>query len=705
MTAIPSSENTPQLASGGPSASRWAWPIWLILCSPLAWAAPTDDEAELAQAYGDKSVVSIATGSAQPLRRAPSVATVITAEDIQAMGAADLDEVLETVPGLHVSRSTQTQSVVYVMRGIHNDLNPQVLMLVNGVPMTTLVVGNRGVVWAGMPLENVSRIEVIRGPGSAVYGADAFAGVINVITKSASDIKGSQVGLRLGSFDSTDAWWLHGGKWGAVDVAAYLRSGKTAGSRRVVEADAQTGYDGLFNTRASQAPGSLNRGWEGVDGSLDLSLERWRLRLGYVERTDVGSGSGAASALDPNGRSDSRRMTADLSYQAVNWADDWDLSLQWSYMNYRERSSLVLLPPGTFGGTFPEGMQGSPQKWEYHSRFNTALTYTGWSRHRVRFGAGYADENLYRTRETKNFFLGGGLPAYLGSVQDVSLTSPFLFPHRREVGHAYAQDEWNFAQDWTLTAGLRHDHYSDFGGTTNPRLALVWDVDYNLTAKLLYGRAFRAPAFGELYAINNPVALGNPDLKPERIETLEGAVLWQATPAVHLEAGLFEYRMRDILRLSGTQFANSGKQVGRGVEFELTWDAKRDLRLSGNFAHQQSTDKTTGQDAGNSPQNQLYGRADWRFRPGWLLNSQVNWVAGRKRVAGDTRPAIKDYTTFDLSLSTQKSKAAWDWSLTVKNVFNADAREPSPYGQPFVSLPNDLPLPRRTIYLMAAYRL
>jgi outer membrane receptor protein involved in Fe transport len=60
-----------------------------------------------------------------------------------------------------------------------------------------------------------------------------------------------------------------------------------------------------------------------------------------------------------------------------------------------------------------------------------------------------------------------------------------------------------------------------------PRAALVWAMDYNLTAKLLYGRAFRAPSFVEMYAINNPAALGNPNLKPETTDTWEAAVVWQ----------------------------------------------------------------------------------------------------------------------------------------------------------------------------------
>src|SRR5674476_488408 len=147
---------------------------WTVSC----YAASQTEEDELALAYGDKSFVTIASGSRQPIARAPSVATVITAEDIAAIGAADIDEVLETVPGIHVSRSPIGYNPIYTIRGISTQYNPQVLMLVNGIPVTAAYVGDRSQIWAGMPVANIARIEVIRGPGSALYGADAFAGVI-----------------------------------------------------------------------------------------------------------------------------------------------------------------------------------------------------------------------------------------------------------------------------------------------------------------------------------------------------------------------------------------------------------------------------------------------------------------------------------------------------------------------------------------------
>ena len=284
-----------------------------LLSTATVHAAPEADkvdlaqaeEEDLAQAYGDKSFVTIATGTKQPIARAPSVASVITAEDIAAIGAADIDEVLETVPGLHVSRSPIGYNPIYTIRGIDTQYNPEVLMLVNGIPITGVYFGNRSQVWGGMPVENIARIEVIRGPGSALYGADAFAGVINIITKTSADINGTQLGLRAGSFNSLDGWVQHGGTWGNFDVAAYLRAGHTDGQRQIIAADEQTGLDNLFNIPAlppaSLAPGPVNLGYDAIDGRIDLSRDKWRLRAGYQQRSNVATGAGVASALDPVG--------------------------------------------------------------------------------------------------------------------------------------------------------------------------------------------------------------------------------------------------------------------------------------------------------------------------------------------------------------------------------------------------------------------
>src|SRR3990172_3425491 len=155
----------------------------LLVIYVSAVTAQTQEEAALAEIYGGEEFVSIATGQRQLLSQAPSTASVITAADIESMGAADLDQVLETVPGLHVSNSPILYNPLYVIRGIYSAANPQVLVLINGIPITNLFHGDRNQIWGGMLVKHITRIEVVRGPGSALYGADAFADTINIITK------------------------------------------------------------------------------------------------------------------------------------------------------------------------------------------------------------------------------------------------------------------------------------------------------------------------------------------------------------------------------------------------------------------------------------------------------------------------------------------------------------------------------------------
>jgi iron complex outermembrane receptor protein len=180
---------------------------------------------------------------------------VITADDIEAMGATTLEEVLETVPGLHVSLSKKhVMRSVYSIRGIQTSLNPQVLLLVNGHPVRDVYTGCRSAA-VKMLTSSISRVEIIRGPGSAVYGADAFAGTINVITKDSSEINGTTAGLRYGSFATAEAWLQHGGRYAGWDVAVHAAGRESSGdSDRIIDADLQTTIDAALGTSASVAP-------------------------------------------------------------------------------------------------------------------------------------------------------------------------------------------------------------------------------------------------------------------------------------------------------------------------------------------------------------------------------------------------------------------------------------------------------------------
>ncbi len=568
-------------------------------------------------------------------------------------------------------------------------------MLVNGIPITSAFLGNRSNEMGGMPLENVQRIEVIRGPGSALYGADAFAGVINVITKNAANINGTEFGVRAGSFNTSDAYMQYGGKMGTLDAAFYLREGNTNGSQAILQKDA-VGASGPLSTENTS-----------IDARADLSRDAWRFRASYQHR-DLGLGAGLGGALDPNARVVESRMYLDLNYDQANWAQNWDVSGVAGYYNLKQDPAdpyFTLVPAGVIPG-FPNGMIGNPAHSEQHPHGSISAVYTGFEQHRVRIGTGAQINDLYSVSEVKNFTATfgpqpGNPPVLVDATGNPALV--YEMPHKRTVEYAFAQDEWSIAKDWTLTAGVRNDHYSDFGGTTNPRLALVWDAAYNLEVKAMHGSAFRAPSFSELYSINNPVTDGNPSLQPERIVSDELAFSWQQTIRLKSNLNFFHYRMSNTIFPVGVVFQNVGGQTGRGLEWEETYDATGNLRLTGNISLQRSIDDTTGQDAGLAPHKHLFARSDWHFDPLWQFGTTVNYVADRMRQPGDTRPQIPDYTTVDLTLRREKVAGDWNATTMVTNLFGSNALEPTPYST--TGQVSDLPLPGRAIYVMLQHKI
>lgn len=222
------------------SMSRPSLPFTLLaqagvtaLCLVVASGASADEslwDIPLEE-LGQIRVVSIASGTETPLDKAAAITSVINADDIAAMGATDLDQVLETVPGLHVNHSDQGFSPKYVFRGITSSNNPQALLLINGIPATTMMFGNRGNAWGGMPVKAIERIEVIRGPGSALYGADAYSGVINITTKNHETVDSQTVGGRLGSFDTRGGWLEAGHEIGDIGTSVVLEYQTTDGWR------------------------------------------------------------------------------------------------------------------------------------------------------------------------------------------------------------------------------------------------------------------------------------------------------------------------------------------------------------------------------------------------------------------------------------------------------------------------------------------
>lgn len=676
-----------------------------------------DDLLALSPAELANIPVSIASGTAKTLSQSAAVTTIITAEQIAAMGATELHEILETVPGVHTTIQPVTNDYNYSMRGIRNDTNSEVLLLMNGTRFST---PQQGTHLAGMiiPVEAIQRVEVIRGPGSALYGADAFAGVINIVTKKADDLDGTTLGARGGNADTKSTWGQYGGQWQGWDVATSLQySHNGVDPDRIIQADVLSG------TRFSEAPAPMQTQNERWNGHLNLQRQYWDLNFWAFNESDAGFRAGAAGALDTRGNLNGSNYLADIRYSTEDIWDNWELQVHASFLHTDALADVYNVPPGTVlpidanGNAnfrtplglvaFPDGMRYLSNRKNTTPSFEFTSIYKGLSDHVIRIISGFRYEEL-NTNEIRNYGPGVLDAAQIatrvaGGMQDVTGSSyASLTDHHRDIWSIAAQDEWQLAPDWHLTTGLRYDHYSDFGGTLNPRAALVWDITSELTGKILYGQAYRAPSFLQQYQQNSTQFIGNPSLSPETIATTELAFDYRPTRNLRTALNLYHYEIHDLIAgefVSSTTSlteANTDGQDGYGSEFEWDWKFHQDWSVRGNYAWQFARNEITHVRVANVPEHHVYNALAWNFMPRWQIQAQINWIGHRLSAPNDTR-MLKDYETIDLTLNAKRLLGYLDLTASVRNLFDSTGREAAT-----TSYPQNLPIPGQSFYFEAA---
>jgi outer membrane receptor for ferrienterochelin and colicin len=675
-------------------------------------------------------VTTIATGTSKPIYQSAAVTSVITAEQIKSMGATELHEVLETVPGVHASLQPNTSDSSYNIRGIRNAQNSQVLMLLNGTRITTPF---NGTLMSGteLPIEAIQQVEVIRGPGSALYGADAFAGVINIITKSAKDIGGRTLGVRAGDHGTQSGWGQYGAEWAGWNIATSLQYQHTEGDNgRIVKADIQTGFDVAFGTHASHAPGPMSTNYEILNGHLNLQRKHWDIGF-WAFNGNGGTRAGAAGALDPNGSAEGEQYLGDIRFSTEDWLDNWELTAHASYLetDFLAQTQLfpnnAILPIGSNGNItssligsslafFPNGINDNLGRIEKIPSIELSSIYKGVSNHIMRFSAGFRYEGI-TISDSKNFGYGLPLPPVVGdTLTNVTGTKYAYLPNvHRTIWSLVAQDEWQIAKDWQFTAGLRYDNYSDFGNTFNPRVALVWDINKQITSKLLYGKAFRAPNFSEQYTQNNPVIIGNQNLKPETINTYEWALNYRPSSTLNTSANVFYYQIGDLISLvpdkigTTSTYQNSGDQYGYGTELEGSWQITEQWSIKGNYAWQHSINETTNSTVKGVPEHHVFVALDWQFLPQWQFQPQLNWIGGRTSLLspnpilsdllGDNRK-LRNYETVDFTLRGKKLFGHLNLAASLRNAFDTKYYEP----HALQVAPQTVPMPGRSFYLEAS---
>lgn len=451
----------------------------------------------------------VVTASALPesAQSTPASITVITRKEIEARAARDVADVLREVPGVTVSRTgSPGRATSLFTRGAGST---HTLVLWNGIEINNPYFA--GYDWGRFSTAGVEQVEVVRGPYSALYGSDAVAGVVNVLTTpSRSEIRGAAEAGGNG---------LRNGQIGA----SYVHD------RQVASVSLERREDDGFarNDDFSQNSANVLWRWSASDAfSIGLAGRYTKYDLGIPLNLN-----GAATALVPSPRrrqdGDERQIAIPISQIFGRFSYDLALSESRRRDNFDDPDD----PFGYTGGS----TRSLTRRAKLSARTASAI------------GTLVAGAEIERAK-----------------VDDLTNFGPNLLGSRRNERSFFLEDRFSRGA-FELAAGVRYDHYDTFGSETSPRLAAAF-LAGNHKFRAAYGEAFRAPSIGELYF---PFA-GNRALEAEHSRSTEIGY----DHASGFSATIFSSRYRDLIVFDNATFAfaNIGRATSRGAEVSMQHD-------------------------------------------------------------------------------------------------------------------------------------
>ena len=599
-------------------------------------------------------IVVAGSKRAQDPRDVPSFVSVVTAADIKEHGYRTLADVLRTLPGFYVSND---RNYSYIgIRGFSRpgDWNARVLLLLNGLRTNENVfdlayIGEE----FSVDVDLIERVEVIRGPSSAIYGSNAFFAVINVVTRPGSSLAGTEIATTAASFGTYSGRASYGHTFAnGLDL---LASGTYSdGKGRNIyfpEFDAPPTNNGIAN-------GDDHEGFRKL--LVTASKGNFSFQANNVSREKgLPTGSYATIFNDQRSRTTDGLSLASLTYERA-------------FANAASFTTRVHAGRYSYDGEYAYTAY-APNKdifvGEWWGLDIDAARKIG-SRQFLTYGAEYRDnfKMLQTNYDPEPYVL-------YSDIEDKSTR-----------WGVFAQDEIRLADPLMLYAGLRVDRYDGFGYATSPRAALIYTPGSTTTFKLLAGRAFRAPNDYELQYNSSHLSTVNPRLKPEHIETLELIAQRLIGGGVEISASAFRNRLTDLLSrrpdtTSGAlYFGNVDEIHSRGVELGLNVNRGHGLTGKLSYSFQRTEDRATGIQLTNSPEQMVQVELGSPILGSAATASvDAQYMSARSTLLGNVAGG---HVLTNFSLFAPRTFARFDLSASLYNVF--DARYGDPVSNGFV---------------------
>jgi outer membrane receptor for ferrienterochelin and colicin len=683
--------------------------VFLIVFLPAISAQEQEEKQEVTEEffYAEEEI-EIASLQPQKVEEAPGIVSVITARQIKDMGARDLNDVLRMLPGFQLPVGI-FYAPEYTVRGLHQTYNTRVLVMMDGVPLNGVYYGQSNLNWSDMPLNNVKRIEVIRGPGSALYGTYAFSAVINIITNKAEDINGLEFSTGGGSWSTQHHYLLAGKSFGDLSLSGYVDYRRSDGyDNYFIQQDlVNILYSYVpFLPSVSKAPGKIN---------IPSNSKRADFRLSYkdiefqfkAQDYERGFPFPAMAVTDGFYETDKSYIGQTLYKRGIG--EKLSLALKGNYYYHKWNIHGQAYPGGVYGpllpafgaqGFFSNGIGGDMVIKERNIAIQSQFAYLLSEKNTLTFGIEYAN-----MKANKPLVLANMDPVTrLESNQLKEIRgSEWGFMEQdadRDVIAVFMQDSWQMTDKLNVTAGLRVDHYSEFGSAVNPRISLVWNLLKDTNIKLLYGHAFRAPNFDELYSLYVG-QVGNESLGPEKVRSFEIGLNHKFSQNISGSVNYFYNALTDLILPTGEiivatyppQLENSGKVNAQGIEAEIKADFKKNTYAYFNYSYARAKDELTGEVIPNVANNLFnFGLnvGAWEYLN---ANLNVNYVGERKRGLlmgfSDPRNPIVAYSLVDLTLRAQNFWKNTELILSVHNLLKEEYTDPEPLGVIYYDFPRE----------------
>ena len=613
-------------------------PIMLLIvaaiCPPARGEGVPEGETGAEQLlFMEVPVVVTASRKEQPVSEAPAAVTAITAEEIRRSGALTVPDVLRSVSGVDViTLSVRDQQVG--IRGFNGPLNNKLLVLIDGRSVYNDFLGN--VQWSRFPitLEEIERIEVIKSPISTLYGANAFSGVINIITKTPRALAGTQVDLTAAGRETYLGSLIHAGGWRKLHYklsAAFDRSDEWGSDERAGDI----------------ARGNFYLAYD-IDPERTVAISGGRthfedLKVFVFETFGVLREKGDHDYLQADYRQGGLKLRAfrKSEFQDQNFERSPQLN-QWDVVTYDTEAQYA---------------------------------FEGGERHSVVIGADYR-----RIEVKKNNYIG----------EDRSQNLWALF----------GDGDVRIGPKALLSAGLRYDHHPLVKGHFAPRGAILYTPEQGDTVRLSVTQAYRNPSLLESYLQSTTpgaitvLGVGNPELKPEGVTSLEAGFRSALTQRATLGMNFFYNEYSDLFintrafvppSTAVVGFANGGEAWCVGGELDLDLQVSDRLSLFTNYSYQRFTDKDDNpftlsinerdRVRRDVPRHKLNAGGRMKFENGISASLLLHWVDETERLIGDLAgnehlARVRSYTTVDGRVGYAFREGNAEVSLALSNIFN-----------------------------------